>query len=115
LLLHVFQSSEPLFQTTWFVVSVLTELAVLLVLRTHQPALGSTPSRTLVMATVIVAGIALSMPYLDGLAAAFGFVALRLQMLAVIATVVVAYVLTTEWAKLRFYARRRAGWVERQR
>ncbi|MBO0764824.1 MAG: magnesium-translocating P-type ATPase [Hyphomicrobiaceae bacterium] len=109
LLLYVFQASEPLFQTTWFVVSVLTELAVVLVLRTHQPALTSTPSRILVVATAIVAAIALSMPYLDGFAAAFGLVALPFKMLAVIATVVVAYVLTTEWAKTRFYARRRAS------
>jgi Mg2+-importing ATPase len=108
LLIHVFQASEPLFQTTWFVVSLLTELAVLLVLRTHQPALASTPSRTLAVATVIVAALALSMPYLDGLAVAFGFVVLPFKMLAVITTVVVAYVLATEWAKTRFYAWRRA-------
>jgi Mg2+-importing ATPase len=107
LLLHVFRASEPLFQTTWFIVSVLTELAVLLVLRTHQPALASMPGRTLLVATLIVAAIALSMPYLDGLAAAFGFVALPFRMLAVILCIVVAYVLTTEWAKLRFYAWRR--------
>jgi Mg2+-importing ATPase len=104
LLLYIFQATEPLFQTTWFVVSVLTELAVLLVLRTHQPAFTSTPSRTLAIATAIVACLALSMPYLDGLAAAFGFVALPLKMLVLIPAVVVAYVLTTEWAKIRFYA-----------
>jgi P-type Mg2+ transporter len=108
LLLYLFRATEPLFQTTWFVVSVLTELAALLVLRTRNPALASSPGTTLVVATAIVAAVALSIPHLDGLAAAFGFVALPLKMLAVIPIVVVAYVLTTEWAKLRFYSRRHA-------
>jgi Mg2+-importing ATPase len=108
LLLYLFRATEPLFQTTWFVVSVLTELAALLVLRTRHPALASSPGTTLVVVTAIVAAVALSIPHLDGLAAAFGFVALPLKMLAVIPIVVVAYVLTTEWAKLRFYSRRHA-------
>ena len=35
-LLLVFHADQPTFQTFWFVVSLLTELAVVLVLRTHQ-------------------------------------------------------------------------------
>jgi Mg2+-importing ATPase len=104
LLQYVFNATEPLFQTTWFLVSVLTELAVVLILRTHLPTLASAPSRTLAMATAVVALIAVSMPYLGGLAAAFGFVAVPLKMLALILVVVTAYVLATEWAKKRFYA-----------
>ena len=38
LLLQVFEADEATFQTAWFVVSLLTELAVVLVLRTHRPA-----------------------------------------------------------------------------
>jgi Mg2+-importing ATPase len=107
-LLYVFKASEPLFQTTWFVVSLLTELTVVLVLRTHQPAFTSTPGRTLLVATAIVAALALALPYLDGLAAIFGFVALPAGMLGVVLAIVATYVLTTELAKQAFYARRRA-------
>jgi len=44
LLLYVFDAGEATFQTAWFVISLLTELAVLLVLRTHGPAWRSAPS-----------------------------------------------------------------------
>jgi Mg2+-importing ATPase len=111
-LLHlVFHAAEPLFQTTWFVVSVLTELAAVLVLRTHQPALLSTPGRTLVTATAVVAGISVALPYVGGLATAFGFVALPAKMLAVSLAVVLAYVLAIEWTKIRYYAWRRRATV----
>ena len=46
-LIWVFHASESVFQTGWFVVSLLTELAVLLVLRTHGSAFASRPSRSL--------------------------------------------------------------------
>jgi Mg2+-importing ATPase len=101
---YVFNAGEALFQTTWFVLSVLTEIAVVLVLRTHLPALSSAPGRTLVVATVLIAALAVALPYLDGAAAAFGFVALPLKMLAASLLIVAAYVLTAEWAKRRFYA-----------
>ncbi len=39
-LLKLFHAAEREFQTVWFVVSVLTELAVLLVLRTRRPAVA---------------------------------------------------------------------------
>ena len=45
LLLRVFHAGAAAFQTSWFVVSLLTELAVLLVLRTRSPAWRSRPAR----------------------------------------------------------------------
>ena len=56
-LLRVFDATESIFQTGWFVVSLLTELAVLLVLRTHGPALRSVPGRLLLWTTVAVADL----------------------------------------------------------
>ena len=43
-LLLLFRAGEATFQTTWFVVSLLTELGVVLVLRTRGPAWRSRPS-----------------------------------------------------------------------
>ena len=51
LLLHVFKAGEVTFQTGWFVVSLLTELVVVLVLRTRQPFYRSRPSALLLWAT----------------------------------------------------------------
>jgi Mg2+-importing ATPase len=105
LLLKVFHAGEAQFQTAWFVVSLLTELAVLLVLRTQLPAWKSAPGRLLLWTTVGVIALALALPYTGPLAAAFGFVALPTSLMLASLLVVAAYVATTEGAKQRFYRR----------
>ncbi len=110
LLLLVFEASESVFQTTWFVVSLLTELAVVLVLRTRLPMLKSVPSATLLWLTVVVAALTLAIPYAGSLATAFGFVPLPAQLFATVLAIVAGYVVITEFAKARFYrARSRCG------
>jgi Mg2+-importing ATPase len=104
LLLLVFKADEPTFQSAWFVISLLTELAVVLVLRTHRPAWKSAPSRLLLWSTVAVVGGALALPYAGAAAAVFGFVPLGAPLLAAALVIVAAYVAATEAAKLRFYA-----------
>jgi Mg2+-importing ATPase len=89
------------------VVSLLTELAVLLVLRTHAPAWRSRPGRWLAAATVAVAVLALALPYLAPVAGLLGFVPLPL--LAALLGVVAAYVAATEAAKRWFWRSRRKG------
>ena len=103
LLLLVFEANEATFQTTWFVVSLLTELAVVLVLRTRLPMLKSVPSATLLWLTVVVAALTLAIPYAGSLATAFGFVPLPAQLFATILAIVAGYVVITEFAKARFY------------
>ena len=102
-LLHVFGSSEAVFQTSWFVVSLLTELIVVLVLRTHGAAWRSRPSSLLLWGTVAVSLLAIALPYLDGVAAAFGFVPLSASLLGSLALIVIAYAACTEAAKRWFY------------
>ena len=105
LLLKVFHASEALFQTSWFVVSLLTELAVLLVLRAHRPAWSSRPATLLWVTTALVAMIALALPFIEPVAALFGLVALPAALLGSMVLVVLAYAAATEFAKRRFYAR----------
>jgi len=107
LLLLAFRANEATFQTAWFVVSLLTELAVVLVLRTQGPALRSKPGQILLWTTVAVMAVSLALPYAGGLAAAFGFVALPGSILAAVVLVVLAYIWATEIAKRWFFARRR--------
>jgi Mg2+-importing ATPase len=102
LLLEVFDASEPQFQTAWFVVSLLTELAVLLVLRTQRPVWRSRPGTLLGVATLAVAGIALVLPFVTPVAAVFGLVALPPVLLGTLLAVVLAYAAVTEFAKLRY-------------
>ena len=106
LLLAVFEADQATFQTTWFVVSLLTELAVVLVLRTRLPALQSMPGATLLALTATIAVLTLAIPFSGQLAVAFGFVPLPAQLLATALAIVAGYVLITEFAKARFYRAR---------
>ncbi len=105
ILLYAFEAGQALFQTAWFVVSVLTELAVVLALRTRGPALLSSPSRALLWTTVAVGAVTFALPYLPPVAALFGFVPLAPAVLAAMIAVVAAYVAATEAAKAWFYRR----------
>ena len=104
-LLHVFHAHEALFQSTWFVVSLLTELLVVLVLRTHMPCWKSCPGRLLWTSTAAVALLAIVIPYLGGFSKAFGFTPLPAHLLAVGFIIVGVYVFTTELAKHWFYGK----------
>ena len=107
-LFNVFDATESTFQTGWFVVSLLTELAVVLVLRTHGPALSSTPGRLLLWTTIAVAAAALVVPFLGPLARVFGFIPLSWPLLGAMIAIVGGYVVTTELAKRWFYRGREA-------
>ena len=105
LLLKVFKAGEAEFQTAWFVVSLLTELVVLLVLRTHLPAWRSRPATLLWISTLAVAVLAVALPYSGALARLFGMVPLPGLLMGSLLGVVLAYAAATEGVKRRFYAR----------
>jgi Mg2+-importing ATPase len=101
LLASVWGAGEAEFQTAWFVVSLLTELAVVLVLRTRGPAWASRPGRLLATTTVVVGAATLAVPYVPALQALFGFVALPAMLMAALLGIVLAYLLSTEALKRR--------------
>jgi len=107
-LLRLFHAGEREFQTVWFVVSVLTELAVLLVLRTRRPLWKSQPSRLLLIATAATAAISCLAAYAGPAAELFGFSPMSWRLVGATALIVLAYVVATEAAKLWFYRRPRA-------
>jgi Mg2+-importing ATPase len=109
LLLRVFDTDEGTFQTVWFVVSLLTELSVVFVLRTRGPALASRPSALLAATSVAVIAAALAVPWMGSFATAFGFVPVPGALLAASVGVVLAYLVATEIAKRRFYRVRQGG------
>jgi Mg2+-importing ATPase len=107
LLLNVFESDEPTFQTAWFVVSLLTEIAVVIVLRTNGPAWRSAPSGLLVWTSVVVGLGALAIPYAVPLASALGFVPLPWPLMGGVLVIVAGYVVSTEAVKLGLFRRGR--------
>lgn len=102
LLLH-FHADETTFQTSWFMASLLTELAVLLVLRTHRFSWRSRPSALLFWSTTVVATGAFLTPFLGEISAAFDFAPLSAPLIIAVVAIVVAYAATTEAAKVRFF------------
>ena len=102
-LLLVFHAHAAVFQTTWFVISLLTELAVVLVLRTRGPAFRSKPSPMLLWSTIAMSVVALAIPYLGPLSSAFGFVPLSALQMGAVLVIVAGYIAATEGAKAWFY------------
>jgi Mg2+-importing ATPase len=102
-LLHVLKAGQPLFQTAWFMISLLTELAVVLVLRTRRPALHSRPGRLLLWSTVAVVAATFALPFLGLASTLFGFVPLTAQELGAVVLIVLGYILATELAKARVF------------
>jgi P-type Mg2+ transporter len=105
LLIWVFHAGESVFQSTWFVISLLTELAVVLVLRTQRAFWASRPGRLLVVVTVAVGLLAVALPWLGPLPRSVGLVPLPLPLLASGLAIVLLYVIATELAKRAFYSR----------
>jgi Mg2+-importing ATPase len=97
-LLLWFRTGAELFRTGWFVESLLTELAVLLVLRTRHPAYASKPGRWLAVSAALVAIVALALPYLPHVEL-LGFVPLPAPLLAVLLAITAAYVAVSESMK----------------
>ncbi|MGE5162111.1 MAG: magnesium-translocating P-type ATPase [Betaproteobacteria bacterium] len=106
-LLLVMQVAPPEFRTAWFVESLLTELAILLVVRTHRSPLASRPASALAWTTVAVAVAAVALPYLPAAQAVFDFVPLPPALLGALLLITLLYTAASEAAKRVFF--RRAG------
>ena len=103
LLLKVYGAGEKEFQTAWFVVSLLTEIAVVFSLRTRVSAWRTKPGKMLIAASLVVSMIALAIPYLGSMTQDFGFVRLPLPVMTALLAIVLVYVAATEIAKYWFY------------
>ncbi len=100
-LLMWLNASQATFQTAWFVVSLLTELVVVLILRTRRPALRSRPSPLLIWLTAVISALALAIPFLGPVSEAFGFTALSAREMFACLAIVALYAIATEFTKLR--------------
>jgi P-type Mg2+ transporter len=110
LLLWLLQADERLFQTGWFIESLMTQVLVIFVIRTRRRPWASRPSAVLLAASLGVVGIAGVLPFTP-LGAPFHFALPPPQLFAMLLLLVPAYLLLVESAKRVFYRalRRRAG------
>ncbi len=99
----VFDATPEQFRTAWFAESLLTELLVLLVLRTRRPLWRSRPHAALLGSTIVVAIVAVVLP-LSPLRGPLGFVELSGTLWIVIMAIAVTYALTVEAVKRPLFA-----------
>ena len=104
LLLLVLRVSQDQFRTAWFVESVMTELLIMLVIRTQKPFFRSKPGKYLLIGTLLVAAVTLLLPY-SPLSKPLGFTPLPLPLLLTLLGISGIYVLASEAAKRAFYRR----------
>lgn len=101
-LLFGFKAGEELFQSSWFVLSILTELLILLVARTRKPFYQSKPAPILLYSTIAVGVFTLILPYLP-MQKALNIVPIPLPTLLALLGIALLYIITTEIAKYFFY------------
>jgi P-type Mg2+ transporter len=99
-----FGADAALFRSGWFLESVATELAVMLVLRTRRPFIRSRPGPALLGTSVAVALASLAIPF-SSLAESLGLVPLPVPVLLALGAITAGYILVTELAKALFYRR----------
>ncbi|MFZ2257190.1 MAG: magnesium-translocating P-type ATPase [Clostridiaceae bacterium] len=101
-LLIGFKADETLFQSSWFILSIITELMVLLVMRTQKPFFKSKPAPLLLYSTIGAGVITLILPYLP-LKGILNIEPISLNLLLSLLGVAALYMVATEIGKYYFY------------
>lgn len=96
--------SEAVFQTGWFIESVLTELFILFIIRTHRSFFKSRPGRYMLIFSSAALVLTIVLPYLP-LARDMGIVPLPGSVLLMVTCIVVGYILTADLLKVWFFRR----------
>jgi Mg2+-importing ATPase len=112
-LLLMLRASEAQFQTGWFIESVLTQMFIVMVIRTHRSIFQSKPGRILSIATLSVAGSVVVLPYTP-LGALFGLVPLPWYFMLTLVGITVLYLLTSEVVKRVMFAKLERAAVPRR-
>jgi Mg2+-importing ATPase len=94
-----FDAGSTLFRSGWFLESVATGLAVMLVLRTNRRFWRSRPGRAMLITSIAVAAIMLALSYLP-LAGVLGLTSVPLRLLAALADVSIGYIGVNEFVKV---------------
>lgn len=108
LLMYVMKADQQVFQTGWFIESILSAAIVVFAVRTRLPFARSKPSKAMVIMTALVALITIAIPY-SPVGPLLGFVPLPFHYIALILGIVMLYFLAAELIKRWFYHRLQNG------
>ncbi len=95
---------EAEFRTGWFVESVLSEILILFIIRTHKPFYRSRPGRLLFFFSAFAFLLTVALPYTP-LASDFGLTTMPPQQMAAMLSIVATYILTADVLKVWFFKR----------
>jgi Mg2+-importing ATPase len=95
-------AGAAVFQTGWFIESLMTELFITLIVRTGRPLYRSRPAPVLSVLVLLMALVTLALPY-SPLAGLFGLVALRPGTLLLLLGITLAYMAVSEVTKAFFF------------
>ncbi|MBM9591018.1 magnesium-translocating P-type ATPase [Leptospira sp. 201903075] len=101
-MLIVLKANEALFQTGWFVESLCTQVLVIFIIRTRGNPIKSRPHRLLALVSLSIAAIGAILPFTE-VGSYFGLVPPPMEFYAILASMVVIYLLVVETAKRVFY------------
>ncbi|MBS7613978.1 magnesium-translocating P-type ATPase, partial [Candidatus Bathyarchaeota archaeon] len=102
-LLYVFNVSEPLFQTAWFIESLSSQTLIIFVIRTRRtPFWKSKPSRLLLISSMVIIAFASTLPYTP-LGAVFHFVEPPVAFFIALTAILSGYIALAEIVKNWFY------------
>jgi Mg2+-importing ATPase len=98
------KAGEKVFQTGWFIESVVSASLIVLVVRTRLPFLKSPPGKYLAIATALIVVVVIGLPFTP-VAGLLGFVPMPLSFYGWMLLIVAAYIGSAEAAKRWFYQR----------
>lgn len=107
-LLYLLKVKESSFQTGWFIESILTELFILFIIRTHKNFFNSKPGKYLFILSIMGFILTIVLPYLP-FAADIGLTPLPLLNLGAMLLIVVAYIITADILKVWFFKKYKSG------
>lgn len=107
-LLYVLKMKESAFQTGWFIESILTELFILFIIRTHKKFFKSKPGSYMFILSVLGLILTIALPY-SPLAAEIGLQPLSLFQLSAMLVIVALYIITTDILKVWFFKKYRSA------
>ncbi len=101
-LLFILKVKESEFQTGWFIESVLSELFILFIIRTHKNFFKSKPGKYLFILSIAAFVLTIALPYLP-VAKEIGLTPLPMINLGAMLLIVAGYIITADFLKVWFF------------
>lgn len=106
-LLYIFKVNQSVFQSSWFTLSIFTEIVVLLIMRTRKPFFKSTPSKLLLSSCLFVLIFTVLIPFLP-FHEFIDINVIPLPIFVSLVAILLLYIIVTEISKNLFYRKTRS-------